>query len=914
MAQSGDFLAKIKLVLEGKEQTVSGLQQTQQAAQQLSKTKVTTIFDKEGLVSGKKLEETFSNIKDQTKKATPLMNQFGLAMQRALIVAPVWMASRWAIQAVTETIGEQIKFLKELDTAMARIQIVGQGTKEEYEGLKNTLVSLSVTYGTLSSAALDAAVIFAQQGRTVDETIKLTRAAMVASQVLGSDMRTTVDDLTAAIEGFNIPIEDSISIIDKWINVERQFAVTSKDLADATKVTGATANQMGISINAFLGDVTAVIEVTRKTGSEAARALQFIYARLLTTGAKSLTQIAKIPIYLDKSKKATFELTNTYRSATDVLDELAGKWDVLTNKEKLSIAENIASKRQLTVFMALMQNYNASLNARIAALNSTGRAEIAFGIIQETVAVKMQRLGASWNNLTNSIADTSAWKSTLDSLSAILVAIADTVNKQQELRRVGTEQQDVLQKEFETQKSQIKNLQELLQLRNEYLSRPPTDRNTEMLGKINEAIKNVQDSGKVFIDVDTKDAINKLDILSEVVAKRQITADVNVKFDTKKKVLEQQLKELFKITPIDFTLGLSSFEDWNIKNQKRLLEIKAIQQELNNLGLERTAELTKNLSNLEQQKLAIQQSLEYRQAQANIENTLTEEDAEKLDIESKLNSARQSGVLTTQQLLDLEIKLVENSMFTLDQYQKRLKISELEAQRTAAIQQDRSKLISHELELLKIRGANLTQLTDAETALKIQLYGYDAIKNSLEYQFNLEKRITKEKMNQVDIGNDTIALYKIAKKYGDETAKAVSKVIMGKQTWQEFQSKRTGTKAQEAFSEFFSQREEELNAAQYFNLIPGDFYKTSGRRIPVPETQTPQMRNLDELSKKFNVGVLPLANRPVSIQSLQVNVSTTKEDLKTTEEQAKQMQIDIADAIRNDPKIKEAINEQIAEF
>ena len=98
MAFGGEFLAKIKLALEGKDQVITGLQQTQQATQQLAKTKITTIFDKEGIVTGKKIEETFSKIKDTTQKTTPIMEQFGMAMKRALIVAPVWIIMRGVIQ------------------------------------------------------------------------------------------------------------------------------------------------------------------------------------------------------------------------------------------------------------------------------------------------------------------------------------------------------------------------------------------------------------------------------------------------------------------------------------------------------------------------------------------------------------------------------------------------------------------------------------------------------------------------------------------------------------------------------------------------------------------------------------------------------------------------------------------------
>jgi phage-related minor tail protein len=262
----GDFLAKIKLALEGKEQVVSGLQQTQAAAQQLSKTKVITIFDKEGAVTGKQIEETLTNVKPAADKASTGIKDFTNAMRRAVIVAPIWMLMRGAMMAVFNTIRDQVNFLIDLETAMTRIKIVGKGTVDEYKNLQNALVGLAYTYGTTGSEAAEAALIFAQQGRTVKETIELTRAAMLASKILGTDIKTAVDDMTAAIEGFQLGIGDATSVVDKWINVERQFAVTSKDLADATKVAGASAHQLGITMSEFLGDVTAVVEVTRKSG------------------------------------------------------------------------------------------------------------------------------------------------------------------------------------------------------------------------------------------------------------------------------------------------------------------------------------------------------------------------------------------------------------------------------------------------------------------------------------------------------------------------------------------------------------------------------------------------------------------------------------------------------------------------
>jgi hypothetical protein len=158
----GDFLAKIKLVLEGKQAVVSGLKETQQAAKQLSSTKVTTIFDKEGVVTGKQIQETFKGVGKEAKQSFQSMSDFSKALQRAAVVAPVWMLLRSAMMSVMNLVKSQIKFLFDMEDAMARIQIVGKGTAEQYDVLKQSLIGLSLAYGISSTEALKAAVIFAQ--------------------------------------------------------------------------------------------------------------------------------------------------------------------------------------------------------------------------------------------------------------------------------------------------------------------------------------------------------------------------------------------------------------------------------------------------------------------------------------------------------------------------------------------------------------------------------------------------------------------------------------------------------------------------------------------------------------------------------------------------------------------------------
>jgi TP901 family phage tail tape measure protein len=671
MAQSGDFLAKIKLALEGKEQVVSGLQQTQQVAQQLAKTKVTTIFDKEGLVTGKQIEETFSKTKDTVQKATPLIDQFGMAMKRALVVAPVWLILRGALQAVFGTIQENIKFLIDFETAITRIKIVGKGTEEEYKNLQNALVGLAYAYGTTASEAADAALIFAQQGRTVKETVELTRVAMLASKILGTDIKTAVDDMTAAIEGFKLGIGDATSIVDKWINVEKQFAVTSKDLADATKVAGASANQLGISMSTFLGDVTAVVEVTRKSGSEAARGLSFIYARLLTSGKETVEQIAKIPFYLDATGKSTNSVGSEMRNVSDILGDLAGKWESLTTQEKLEIATALGSKRQMVILNALMQNYTASVDARIAALVSAGSAEKAFALIQDTTATKLKQVSAGWNVLTTAIGDTSGFKASLSLFDKMIINIAALIDYEKAYGALYSREINKVQLANETRLNEVKSLEELLEVRNKLAKAPQTTENIERLKTVQNAIDALSKKEpriRVALEIGKPEELKRVieDILKEL-SMTKIRLSVSIEFEPKIAAIEEKIKDLQR--ELRFTGGKDAIR---VRSE---LVIK--EKEVKKLYEDQAKAIDEQYKVQKGQEEARKIMVEGIDEEEISSTALTEKEKERLNIEQELIKIRYDGIDSLEAQVIKEIELVKQSKTLYETHDKNLKLEEL---------------------------------------------------------------------------------------------------------------------------------------------------------------------------------------------------------------------------------------------
>ena len=231
---SGDFLAKIKLALEGKDAVVSGLQQTQQAAQKLSSTKVTTTFDKEGLASGKQIEETFKTIKPAADKANVGMKDFINSMRRALIVAPIWMALRGAMQFFITGIKEGMEYLLAFDKQMLlvsqAVQALGANSAD-INLLKDSFMSLSRETGNSAAKIAKVYLEIAKASGSYVEASETVKTAVLAQEVAQSDSLDITKSLALAIKLQGDSFSKTATQQEKYKEVASTlYALSSKNL------------------------------------------------------------------------------------------------------------------------------------------------------------------------------------------------------------------------------------------------------------------------------------------------------------------------------------------------------------------------------------------------------------------------------------------------------------------------------------------------------------------------------------------------------------------------------------------------------------------------------------------------------------------------------------------------------------
>jgi TP901 family phage tail tape measure protein len=198
--------------------------------------------------------------------------------------------------------------------------------------------------------------------------------------------------LTAATRAYNISADNTIGIVDKLANVQANFAITAQDLADAIKLIAAAGKEVGISLDELLGSVTAIGQVTRKSGRNIAQSLKTIFARF----ERSAT--------INQFKQLQIEIQGTdgsIRPLNQVLTELNEKWATLTDSQRFAIAQTVAGVRRYTDFLVLMDQFDQALLATRASLEAQGQA-------QRNTAIELATFGRQVQSVQSSLQETFA--------------------------------------------------------------------------------------------------------------------------------------------------------------------------------------------------------------------------------------------------------------------------------------------------------------------------------------------------------------------------------------------------------------------------------------------------------------------------------------------------------------------------
>lgn len=291
------------------------------------------------------LNMQFKEIQTNAKSAAGALEQSGLSLREMLSTAmtrfPVWMLAATAFYAPLRALRDMTDRLIEIDTLLTDINRVMDISSE---GLTNMLDAAIEASDELSSKLTDVLHLMGEFARigdyTQDELVDMASTAQVLTNISDLDAQGSFDALVSTMMNYNIEAERSIEIADKLNEVDNQFAITTKDLAEGIQRSASTAKTFGVELDTLIGYITAIGSTTRETGSIIGNGLKTIVSRITTmTEAEDALNAVNISIR---------DMEGNIRPVEDILDELAGKWATLSAEQRQNIGVILAGRYQLS--------------------------------------------------------------------------------------------------------------------------------------------------------------------------------------------------------------------------------------------------------------------------------------------------------------------------------------------------------------------------------------------------------------------------------------------------------------------------------------------------------------------------------------------------------------------------------------
>ena len=336
-----------------------------------------------------------------------------------------------AINLARRAMRQAFNAVKELDAAMTETAVVTDFSVGDMWDQLPRYTEVANKLGATTLGAYQTMTLFYQQGLDTNEAFALGAETMEMARIAGLDYADATDKMTAALRGFNMELNEASAqrVNDVYSELAAITAADTEEIANAMTKTASIAHNANMEFETTAAFLSQIIETTRESAETAGTAMKTVIARFqeLKKDPSEIGEVDgeivdanKIETALRSVGVALRDSTGQFRDLDDVFLELASKWDGLDTNTQRYIATIAAGSRQQSRFIAMMSNYERTMELVNAANNSAGASQNQFNKTLESLGAKLNNLKNAWNEFTMGITNNQAIKFGVDALTWLL--------------------------------------------------------------------------------------------------------------------------------------------------------------------------------------------------------------------------------------------------------------------------------------------------------------------------------------------------------------------------------------------------------------------------------------------------------------------------------------------------------------
>ena len=356
-----------------------------------------------------------------------------------------WMSLTGIISSIWREMQQMVTNVIELDSAMTNLKKVTDETETTYSRFLKNTSSLAKELKMDLSDLVNQTAEWAKKGYSIAESSTASKASGIYSVVGEVDNATAVQDLTTVIKSYNMEVEDSIDIVDRFNNISNKYSVTASDIGTMLSNSISSLSVAGNSLDEAIAMGTTITEITGDA-SEAGNTLKVLSMRLrgasteIENAGESTDGMAESTSKLREKILALTNVTgnggfdimadaDNFKSTYEIMKGISEVWNDISDVNQASLIELIAGKQRGNTVSALLTNMAQANNILNDSMNSSGSAMREYSLYLESIEGKLQGLKTSFESLSNTVINSDLIKSLIDSGTTFLNILEKIISK-----------------------------------------------------------------------------------------------------------------------------------------------------------------------------------------------------------------------------------------------------------------------------------------------------------------------------------------------------------------------------------------------------------------------------------------------------------------------------------------------------
>lgn len=333
-----------------------------------------------------------------------------------------------SLQFAMKHLREGFGYIQEIDSSLTEIAMVTNQSIGDVQGWGEQYRELARDLKVSNAEITEGAVGFVRQGLEQEEVMERLATTSKFARISAIKTSEATELLTATVNGMNVDIERASDVM---IYMGDSTATSGEEIAKGLQKTAGSAGALGVEFEKVSSWIATISAQTRQAPQTVGATINSILARMSKISTKGFdegdgTSFNDVAKALDRVGIAMMDNEGNFRNYGDILDEVAQKWDTLSQAEKQYLGTQLAGTHRLSNFFQLMDSYSDSLDLYHESLDAGGTTNEKYEIYLESLEAKIGELKGAVEDLYATLLET-------ETLHKVIEAITGLVNGLQRL-------------------------------------------------------------------------------------------------------------------------------------------------------------------------------------------------------------------------------------------------------------------------------------------------------------------------------------------------------------------------------------------------------------------------------------------------------------------------------------------------